>query len=142
MESMNMFNRMKNFENRSLSGDWSKKIRKKIVHIHVLGNSNKMKLKNFFWMDKFAVSISRNENYEVRKELKSSKVNKAISYLRWIRNKYRPDNVNYDIDETANLLKIWKCSYGLQRSVDRFIIWKYAVKLEIYAEILFKEKTI
>jgi hypothetical protein len=98
LKGMNIFNRMKDIEDWLLSKEWDKKIEKKVTHIHILGNSSNMRMRKIVELDKFAASIRKNENYEVVKELNSSKVNKAISYLRWIRNKYRPNNVNYDIE--------------------------------------------
>jgi hypothetical protein len=87
------------------------------------------------------VSIPESENFEILKDLEISKINKAESYLRWVRNRFRLNKINVKFDEAEKCLKLWKNSYGLQRSIDRFIIWKHSVKWEKYAEILFREKT-
>jgi hypothetical protein len=46
-----------------------------------------------------------------------------------------------NFNEITNYLKLWKYSFSLQRSVDRFIIWKHGIKWKRYAEILIEEKT-
>jgi hypothetical protein len=142
MKKMNIFNRLRDIEAWLLSKDWKKEMKKEVVHIHVLGNSNNMKMKKVPGLDRLDINVPRNDNFEIVREFEISKVNKAISYLRWVRNRYRLNNIKYDFEEAANLLKIWKYSYGIQKSIDRFIIWKYAIKCEMYPEMLFKKKLI
>lgn len=142
MKSMNMFNRLKHLEEWLMSKEWRKGLKMKVMHIHILGSSNNIKMRKVWGLEKFAVNIPENDNYEIIGQLIPAKVNKAVSNLRWIRNKYRQNKISYDINEATNLLKIWKCSYGIQRNIDRFIIWKYAIKWEVYAEILFNGKLI
>jgi hypothetical protein len=35
-------------------------------------------------------------NYEIIRKLEPSKLNKAVSYLRWVRNRFRIDKVKVD----------------------------------------------
>jgi hypothetical protein len=66
-------------------------------------------------------------------------MNRAISYLRGIKCNFKMKKVKIDPSEISNL-KLWKCSFGIQRSIDRFIIWKHAIKWKEYAEVLIKDK--
>jgi hypothetical protein len=125
-----------------LSIEWCKEPKKEVMHIHIVGNLNKVRMKKCLNSEKFAVNKPRNVNYEIIDQLNLIKVNKAINYLRWIRSKHRPNKVYYNLEEATNLLKVWKCSYGIQKSIDRFIIWKYAIKWEIYAEMLFNGNSV
>jgi hypothetical protein len=61
--------------------------------------------------------------------------------LRWVRNRFRVNREKVDSTEIGKL-KLWKCSFGLQRSFDRFIIWQHAIKWKKYAEVFIKERII
>jgi hypothetical protein len=66
-------------------------------------------------------------------------MNKAVSYLRWVRNKFRINNCEVkpaDIFE----LKLWKQSFGCQKNENKFIIGKHVVKWKRYAEVIINEK--
>jgi hypothetical protein len=91
-------------------------------------------------LSSLVVIIPNNPDFEIIRKLEMAKLNKAVSYLRWVRNRFRISRCDIrpaDIQE----LELWKQSFGCQRSENKFIIWKHVVKWRKYAEILINEKT-
>jgi hypothetical protein len=127
MKEMKISKRIDKIEKWLMSKEWETQPRKKVDNIHVLGSP---KLKEFEGtkFKRFAIIIPDSSEFEIFKEFSLSKVNKAISFLKWKRNKYRPNKVEFDYEEAATVLKIWTNSFGVQKGIDRFIIWKFSVK--------------
>jgi hypothetical protein len=50
-----------------LNCNWSKKIGKKVQHIHILGNSSRMKIEKVINVNRWAVNIPKNEKFEIIK---------------------------------------------------------------------------
>jgi hypothetical protein len=119
---LNIFKRIEGLENWLLSRSWNNSVVRKVMHIHVLGNLRNVKIEKRYNFNKLAVSVPECDNFEILKELKISKVNKAISYLRWVRNRFRFSKIKVDSIEASYYLKIWKNSYGIQKGIDRYII--------------------
>jgi hypothetical protein len=136
MKEMKISNRIVKLENWLISNDWSEETKKNVTQLHILDCPNSIKVKDFKEA-KYSVIVKDNPDYEMIKEVSPSKVNKAISYLKWKRNKYRARELKVSYEEASDSLKIWNNSYRVQKSIDRFIIWKFSIKWEVYAEILF-----
>jgi hypothetical protein len=81
MKNLKFFNRLKDLESWLLSKNWSKNTSKRVQHTHILGNSCKMKMKKSSSVNRLAVIVPENENFEIMKEMEFSRVNKAIGYL-------------------------------------------------------------
>jgi hypothetical protein len=66
-------------------------------------------------------------------------LNKAIKYLKWVRNRFIINRGNIESADILDL-NLWKQSFGCQRSENKFIIWKHVIKWKLYAEVLINEK--
>jgi hypothetical protein len=73
---------LERFEEWLLSRNWGKEPKKKVIHTHILGSSNLVKLENWLSSEKVAINVPGNVNYEIIDQICPIKVNKAISYLR------------------------------------------------------------
>jgi hypothetical protein len=64
------------------------------------------------------------------------KIEKAINYLRWKKDKFKMvknNNIsNAVIDELFGNMKV---KFGIQVKLNNFLIWKYTVRWNLYAEI-------
>jgi hypothetical protein len=64
------------------------------------------------------------------------KVEKAITYLKWKKEKFRLMKCNnISSVEISELFCDSKIRYGIQVKFNSFLIWKYTVRWNIYAEI-------
>jgi hypothetical protein len=82
------------------------------------------------------VTIPECTEFEKIHNICGSKIEKAIKYLKWKKEKFRLNKVkstkNNDIDD---LFRRTGMKYGVQVKLNSFLIWKYSVRWNIYAEI-------
>jgi hypothetical protein len=115
MKEMKISNRVNEFESWLLGREWGTEAKKKVTHVHVLECPNSVKTKKVQNSRRYSIVIPNNLDLEIIKQVNPSKVNKAISYLKWKRNKYRPNETVMSYEGTADILKIWNNLYGFKR---------------------------
>jgi hypothetical protein len=123
LRSMGMFNRFAGLERWMLDSNWSCDCVKRVKQRHYMGNNFNSKMVSSKRHESLAVVVHDNPNYEIIKEMEITKLNKAVRYLKWVRNRFRMDSCNIDSADILDL-NLWKQSFGCQRSENKFIIWK------------------
>jgi hypothetical protein len=81
------------------------------------------------------VTLSSSENFERIYEPGFDKIEKAIKFLKWRKEKYR---LNYNkLTGPREVEELFKndVKYGIQMKVNSFMVWKCTLKWSIYAEV-------
>jgi hypothetical protein len=137
LKEMEMDQRVLKIEPWLKSCSWKFNTIRKIRNFHIIGKLEKRSLsKQRLWTEKHVVTVPECAEFERVSSWNVDKVEKAINYLRWKNNKLKlvkNNNVsNAVIDELFGNTKI---KYGIQVKLNNFLIWKYTVRWNLYAEI-------
>jgi hypothetical protein len=135
---MGLFNRFVNIEKWMLETKWKETSLKKVCHKHFTGNDNNLMMVRKDKSKSMAVVIPDNAKYEIIRKFEVAKINKAVNYLKWTRNRFKLSEGEVKLPDILEL-NLQNQSFGCQRDENKFIMWKHVVKWKIYAEILIDE---
>jgi hypothetical protein len=83
-----------------------------------------------------AVTVPECVEFERISRLCVEKIEKAINYLKWKKEKFRLNRCKcVNVNEIDKLFGQSNIKYGIQVKLNSFLIWKYTVRWNVYAEI-------
>jgi hypothetical protein len=136
LKEMAMDQRVREIETWLKSRTWKFDLIRKIRNVHLIGKSRRKVSKWWLCTEKHVVSVLDCSEFEKVSSWSAGKIEKAICYLRWKKDKFKlvvNENVNSAVID--DLFGNTKVRFGVQVKFNRFLIWKYTVWWNLYAEI-------
>jgi hypothetical protein len=121
LKNMGMFNRFVKLEEWLFGRKWKDKCVKKVNYKHFMGNNNNKMTINSEKSGFMAVIIPNNINFEIVKKLEVAKISKAISYLKWTRNRFKIKKSEVKLADILEL-NLQEQSFGCQKDENKLII--------------------
>jgi hypothetical protein len=136
LKEMKMNQRVSYIEKWLLSKEWKTNEIRKVRNIHFVGKLEKEIFNRVIMnLSTHAITVSGSENFEKLYEPGFNRVEKAVEFLKWKKEKVRLDYNKLIKPGEIEVLFENEVKYGVQMKVNSFIIWKYTLKWSICAEI-------
>jgi hypothetical protein len=135
LKQMMMYQRVVMMETWLLSHEWKNDQILQVKNVHLFGKFIRNRLDKSLCLKSQVVTIPECSNFEKVSSWCEKKIDKAICYLKWKKDKFKLQRNNI-IDNTLieNLFDD-TMKYGFQVKLNSFLIWIYTVRWNLYAEI-------
>jgi hypothetical protein len=136
-KEMRMNQRILKIESWLQNNWWKTNVVKKIENVHfVVKFEERTVKKEMNLMVSHMVVIPECMEFEKIHNPCGSKIEKAINCLKWKKEKFRLNKIKFTkSNEISDLFGRTGAKYGVQVNLNSFLIWKYTIRRNIYAEI-------